>query len=200
MPIGVVPHGADTSVPLAPLCAERKILVFGRLYAYKGVDTALAAVESLSEELPDVELIVAGRGPYAALSQGRRNVHVKDEYISDAHVGALLERVRLVLLPYKDATASGVGAIAIARGVPCVVSRVGSLPELVPANMQGLIVAPDDPHGLAKAIALHIDHDSDLRQTIREHAASNFAWPVVAARWCTELRRLGLDVSPRWGV
>jgi glycosyltransferase involved in cell wall biosynthesis len=195
MPVGVVPHGADVAVTATPVPGKRRLLIFGRLFAYKGVDTALEAFEALPEEMSDVVLIVAGRGPFANQARGRPNVYVREEYISDADVDVLLESVRLVLLPYKDATQSGVGSLAIARGVPCIVTRAGSLSELVPDSSPGLIVRPNEPEKLAAAIVENIDHDESLRRAVRDHAAAHFAWPVVAQRWCDELRRLGLEAG-----
>jgi teichuronic acid biosynthesis glycosyltransferase TuaC len=196
LPLGVVPHGTDMSAAPAPIPDERRLLIFGRLFEYKGVDTALEAFRSLPEHMADTKLIVAGCGPLAALARGRRNVEVREEYIADADIGVLLRDARLVLLPYKDATQSGVGMQAVARGVPCVVSCVGGLPELVEDSSPSLVVPPGNPKRLAEAIVAHLDHDEGLRSAIYDHAANHFAWPVVARQLRSELRRLGLDVGP----
>jgi glycosyltransferase involved in cell wall biosynthesis len=190
VPIGVVAHGAEMAGSPAPVPRERRLLVFGRLEAYKGVDTALEAFERLPPELSDVELIVAGRGPLARLAIGRRNVEVRNEYIPESELDSLLRDARLVLLPYKDATQSGVGLHAVERGVPCVVSSAGGLPELVEDVRASLVVAPEDPQGLADSIVANIDHDEGLRQAVYDYAAQHFAWPVVAQRLRDEVHRL----------
>lgn len=197
LPIGVVPHGADMASAPAHVPRERRLLVFGRLFAYKGVDTALEAFRLLPEGLSDAKLVVAGRGPLAALARSQHNVEVYEEYITDPEVDSLLKGARLVLLPYKDATQSGVGLQAVAHGVPCVVSSAGALPDLVPDSLPGLVVPPDDPTRLADAIVAHIDHDEDLRKAIYDNAATHFAWPVVARQLRSELQRLGIDVARR---
>jgi len=190
IPTGIVPHGADIADAPAAVPGGRRLLVFGRLLAYKGVDTALAAFSRLPAELSDVELIVAGQGPLASLALGQRNVEVRNEYIPESELDSLLREVRLVLLPYKDATQSGVGLHAVERGVPCVVSSVGGLPELVEDARPSLVVPPDDPPALAAAIVANVDHDMGLRQAVYEHAATHFAWPVVAQRLREEMSRL----------
>lgn len=194
LPRGVVPHGAHMAPAPAPVPHERRLLVFGRLFEYKGVDTALEAFRCLSENMPDASLIVAGRGPLASLARGRRNVEVREEYVAESDLDVMLGDARLVLLAYKDATQSGVGLQAVARGVPCVVSCAGALPELVPDALPSLVVPPDNPKRLAEAIVAHIDHDESLRRTIYDHAATHFAWAVVAKRLRSELQRLGLAV------
>lgn len=196
LPICIVPHGADMAQAPAPVPSERRLLIFGRLFEYKGVDTALEAFRQLSRYMPDAKLIVAGRGPLADLARGESDVELRDEYISDSDLDDLLNSVRLVLLPYKDATQSGVGIQAVARGVPCVVSCTGGLPELVQDASPSLVVPPSDPEGLSQAIAAHVDHDSKLRRAVYDNAAASFAWPVVARHLCAELRGLGLDIGP----
>jgi glycosyltransferase involved in cell wall biosynthesis len=190
LPVGVVPHGADIASSPLPVPGKRSVLVFGRLFAYKGVDTALQAMRLLPAEMADVTLIVAGRGPLAELARDLPNVELRDEYISDAEAQTLLRETRLVLLPYKDATQSGVGLQAVACGIPCVVSSVGGLPDLIPQSASSLIVAPDDPHGLADAIVAHIDHGDALRRSIYDHAKAHYAWPVAAQRLRSEWFRL----------
>ncbi len=196
LPICIVPHGAEVAQAPASVPSERRLLIFGRLFEYKGVDTALEAFRQLSRYMPDAKLIVAGRGPLAKLARGESDVELRDGYISDPDLDDLLNSVRLVLLPYKDATQSGVGIQAIARGVPCVVSCTGGLPELVQDASPSLVVPPDDPARLAEAIIEHIDHGEELRRAIYDHAATHFAWSVVAQRLCSELRCLGIAVAP----
>jgi glycosyltransferase involved in cell wall biosynthesis len=195
LPIGVVPHGTDMASAPTHIPRERRLLVFGRLFAYKGVDTALEAFRILPANLSDAKLVVAGRGPLAALARSQQNVEVYEEYITDPDVDTLLKGARLVLLPYKDATQSGVGLQAVARGVPCVVSSAGALPELVPDSVSGLVVPPDDPARLAEAIVAHIDHDDGVRRAIYDHAAAGFTWLAVARRLRSELQRLGLEIA-----
>jgi glycosyltransferase involved in cell wall biosynthesis len=195
LPIGIVPHGADMTAAPTAVPRERRLLIFGRLYAYKGVDTALEAFRILPEEMSDAKLVVAGHGPLAALARGKRNVELHEGYVSESDVDGLLDGVRLVLLPYKDATQSGVGLQAIARGIPCIVSDAGGLPELVRDSSQSLVVPSDDPKRLAAAIITHIDHDQQLRSAIYDHAMRHFAWPIVAQRLRSELQRLGISHS-----
>lgn len=196
LPIAVVPHGAEMASGPAPMPAERRLLIFGRLFAYKGVDTALSAFKLLPPRMSDVTLVVAGRGPLAEIARGQHNVELIEGYVADHDIDVLLDGARLVLLPYKDATQSGVGLQAVARGVPCVVSAVGGLPELVQDSSEGLVVPPDSPEQLAEAIVGHIDDQSVLRTAIYDYAATHFAWPIVAHRLLSEMTRLGLFGRP----
>jgi glycosyltransferase involved in cell wall biosynthesis len=192
LPTGVIPLGIEMAEEPARVPDERRLLIFGRLFAYKGVDTALEAFRLLPAELSDVKLVVAGRGPLADLARGQPNVEAREEYIASADIVVLLEQARLVLLPYKDATQSGVGLQAVARGVPCVVTDTGGLPDLVPDSLRSLVVPTDDPRRLADAIVEHIDHGPELRRAVYDHAAENLACPVAARQLRGELERFGL--------
>jgi glycosyltransferase involved in cell wall biosynthesis len=195
LPLGVVPHGADMASLPAAVPKQRRLLIFGRLYEYKGVDTALEAFGALPDRLSDATLVVAGRGPLARLASNQRNVTLYEGYIADSDVERLLSDARLVLLPYKDATQSGVGLQAVAMGIPCVVSDAGGLPELLPSSAAGLVVPPNNPRAIVESIVAYIDHDDVLRAEIFEHALTNFSWPVVAQRLLAELCRLGVRVQ-----
>jgi glycosyltransferase involved in cell wall biosynthesis len=195
LPTGVIPLGIEMEATPTAVPSERRLLLFGRLFAYKGVDTALDAFALLPEEFSDVTLLIAGRGPLAELARGRQKVQVLEDYIPDSEVAAMIDQARLVLLPYRDATQSGVGLLAVAHGVPCLVTRTGGLPDLVPGSSGGLIVAPDDPRSLADAIVDNIDHGHDLRQAVYDHATAHFSTAVAARRLRAELHRLGICVS-----
>lgn len=51
-------------------------------------------------------------------------------YMSEREIDTLLAEASLVALPYTQASQSGVGALAVAAGVPVVASDLGALPEL----------------------------------------------------------------------
>jgi glycosyltransferase involved in cell wall biosynthesis len=82
------------------------------------------------------------------------------------------------VLPYDQASQSGVGLLAMGRGIPSIVTRVGALPEL--AVDDSLVVPPHDPAALASAILGHLDHGEVLRRRVLEHARRNFSWEVAA--------------------
>jgi glycosyltransferase involved in cell wall biosynthesis len=152
-PIVVVPHGVDplASEPVA-LPERPSVLFFGRLGYYKGVDVLLDAMASVWAERPEVELTIAGAGELAdhpALAD--RRVTVRVEHVPDAELPGLFAAATCVALPYRQASQSGVGALAKRYGRGLVVSAVGGLPELV-ADGSGLIVPAEDPPALAQAL------------------------------------------------
>jgi glycosyltransferase involved in cell wall biosynthesis len=195
-PIVVVPHGATISPvpirrPRAPV-----LLVAGRLFAYKGVDSAIAALPAIRCRVPDAQLIVAGRAPAHAEARWQEldGVAVEHGYISESRFGELLEQSSVVVLPYNDATQSGVGLQAVGRGIPCVVSAQGALPDLLGPLGDGLVWSTTDRRDLADAVVAALHKDDRFRSAVHQRAACEFAWSVVGARLISELAPFGFGV------
>jgi glycosyltransferase involved in cell wall biosynthesis len=182
--VAVVPHGASPMVEPLPVPGRRSILFFGRLEPYKGLDVLVRAVRIVTRAR-DVELVVAGSGPEAAVARGHDGVRLREGYVAEADVEALFASASLVVLPYVEASQSGVGLLAVARGIPVVVSDVGALPELVP--VPSYVVPPGDADQLARALLEHIDDDLEARRRVLRRAES-FAWERCAE---TSLRLYG---------
>jgi len=125
-----------------------------------------------------VRLIVAGEGPAAALVPEHPRVTLIARYIPEPEVQPLLREASLVALPYTQASQSGVGALAIAAGVPVVVTDVGALREL--AYDPRFVAKAGDPRALAAAILRNVDHDADVRTAVIDHARTHFSWDHTA--------------------
>ena len=113
------------------------------------------------ERRPDARLVVAGEGDAARLVPAEPRTTLLARYISEAEVDGVLAGASLVALPYTQASQSGVGLLAIAAGVPVVVSDLGALPEL--AYDGSFVSAAGDPRALAEAILRHLDDGGDVR-------------------------------------
>jgi glycosyltransferase involved in cell wall biosynthesis len=192
-PVEVVPHGtgtlAATPVPAAPV-----LLFFGRLVHYKGLEVLLDALPAVWREVPDARLVVAGAGelPAHPLLADRR-VQLRHEHIPEADVPGLFTAARCVVLPYTQASQSGVGSQAKVFGRPMVVTDAGGLPELV-ADGSGLVVTAGDPSALASAL-IAVLREPALAERLGERAALGGMaadWPAVAAATLAAYRRHGL--------
>lgn len=179
-PVRVLPHGVEVDAVAAPLPAEPALLLFGRLEAYKGVQVLLDAMEHVWSRRPEVRLVVAGQGPELRAVPAGPRVEVLSGYVPEGDVGGLLARASLVVLPYLEASQSGVGLQALGRGVPVVVTDVGGLPDL--AADRSFVVPANDPPALAEALLRHLDHGAPFRASVLERARSLFGWDAVAAQ------------------
>lgn len=182
-PVVVVPHGAGPATA-QPLPASPSLLFFGRVSHYKGLDVLLDAMPSVWAAMPDVGLTVAGHGHYPAhplLDDGR--VTVRRGYVPDSDVPGLFGAASLVVLPYRQASQSGVGSEARQHGRPLIVTEAGGLPELVTPET-GRVVPPETPTALAASVLeLLSDRERLERMAAAAAAASGEVadWDRVAA-------------------
>lgn len=191
--IVVIPHGLwARSEPLAR-AGSPSVLLFGRLEQYKGVEVLVEAMRLVWSRRPEVRLVIAGAGEAARLVPDDPRIWLIPRYISESEMDSLLAEASLVALPYTQASQSGVGLLAIAAGVPVVVSDLGSLPEL--AYDPTFVFEAGNPRALADAIERHLDDRDDVRAAVLRHAQSRFSWPH-AARMTSELYR---ELAPQNG-
>ena len=103
---------------------------------------------------------------------------------------AIYRELDIVVAPAVD---EGFGMTAIeagAYGLPVIAARSGAFPEVVRDGETGLLVAPDDPEALAKALQRLIA-SSDLRRRLgdaaRAHVAASFTVEKMADRFVAAL-------------
>jgi len=133
---------------------EKMILFFGRIEPYKGLDLLLKAMPDVFAGFPDWNLVIAGTGdlsPYQPYLN-HRQIKVINRYISDEEIATLMQQSRFLVLPYIEATQSGVIPIAYAFARPVIATNVGSLGEMVLDGKNGLLIPPRDHIGLSMAI------------------------------------------------
>jgi glycosyltransferase involved in cell wall biosynthesis len=134
------------------------VLGLGWLVPVKGMDVL---VEALAGR-PGFELVVAGDGPervrLEALCRGRGVDARFPGWVSPAERAELLHACDAVALPSRplpDGREEGLPLTAVealAAGRPLVASITGAIPELVTHGTSGLLVPPDDPAALGRAL------------------------------------------------
>jgi glycosyltransferase involved in cell wall biosynthesis len=136
-----------------------RLLFFGRLLPYKGLDLFADALRLLSHR-DDLEVVVAGQGPNSAALAALRAmslVTVDQRWIPEDEIGSLLAWSDAVVLSHVEASQSGVAAAAIAAGRWVVATRVGGLVEQLADRPQARLCAPN-AEALAAGIVSLIEH------------------------------------------
>jgi glycosyltransferase involved in cell wall biosynthesis len=174
------PQGVEmTPAPYQQAVAGRVVFV-GRLVDIKGVDTLLAAWPSVREALPHATLEVVGDGPLRGIVRGdgvtRRGALLQHE------LAAVYRDAAVVCVPSRRDSFALACVEAMAAGRPVVCTPVGDMADRVRDGVDGLLVAPDDPAGLADAL-IRILRDpgrgAAMGRHARERASSRHAWPAV---------------------
>jgi len=168
---------------------EGLVLFFGRISHYKGIDVLLKAWPIVSREISTSKLVIAGKGqdisPYLEMIGELKNVEVDNRFIPHDEVPNLFRRASLVVIPYIEASQSGVIALAYAFSKPVVVTEVGSLPEVVDEGETGFIVSPNNHEALAEAIVKILENPNlrkNMVKSIYVKAIGELSWENVARK------------------
>jgi glycosyltransferase involved in cell wall biosynthesis len=188
--VHVIPHIriGDDAVREQASVEEPLILFFGRIWAYKGLEYLIRAEPLITSKVPQAKIVIAGRGEdfdrYRRMMVHPDRFIVYNEYVSDEKRAELFHRASVVVLPYIEASQSGVIPIAYHFGKPVIATEVGGLPDMVDHGRTGYLVPPCDPNALAKALILLLQ-DAELRRQFGENGRRKInaeCAPEVVAR------------------
>lgn len=146
----------NTKPPTAP-SAHRppRLLCFGRLLPYKGLDLLGEALRHVG----GIDVRIVGSGPETDALHALRATHgvtVENRWVAENEIGGLLAWCDAVVLPYREASQSGVAAAAVAAGRPIIATAVGGLREQLYRVPNAILCQPDAP-SLASALRRWID-------------------------------------------
>ncbi len=166
---------------------DRFILAVGTIEPRKNLITLLEAYHSLSEQFPDVKLVIAGKRGWraAAFFNRLRELGLEDRvvltgFVPDVDLPALYSLATVFAFP---SIYEGFGLPvleAMACGTPVMCSNTSSLPEI--AGDAALLLPPDDVHGWAQALRQMLS-DTSLQHNLRDRGlrqAARFTWENTA--------------------
>lgn len=137
MPYAIKPSPADPGT--------FRLLSFGRLLPYKGLDLLADGLRRLGPR-PGLAVRVVGSGPESATLAALRalpGVTVENRWVPEDEVGTLLGWADAVVLPYREASQSGVAAAALAARRQVVATNVGGLAEQLRGEPLAILCEPD---------------------------------------------------------
>jgi glycosyltransferase involved in cell wall biosynthesis len=159
-------------------------LCFGHVRPYKGLDIALRAWRMLQS---DVTLVVAGEAwwkgeeEYRELAKGLDNVRLDFRFIPDAELANYFAAADVVLAPYRAEAQSGVVLTSFHFARPVIASTVGGLPEIIEDGANGILIPPEDPRALARAVdAFFARGDREAMERRSAASARKYSWEEYA--------------------
>jgi beta-1,4-mannosyltransferase len=159
----------------------RRLLMFGRIVAYKGVEETIEAFDDVSAATT-VELTVAGNCPdprlRARLDELQRRhpdrVHLQLGHVPEDELPTLFAAHDIQWLPYRGATTSGAAILGAQMGIPLAVPDLPAFEEV-----PGLRLGPE-PGALANA--LHTVDAIDERR-LAELSTLSLQWSAGLGTW-----------------
>jgi len=166
-----------------------RLLSFGRLLPYKGLDLLAEALRLLGPA-PGMDIRIVGSGPESATLDALRAlpwVSVENRWVPEEEVGSLLAWADALVLSHREASQSGVAAAAVAARRWVVATRVGGLAEQLQGEPLARLCEPE-PASLAAALWGLVDDPPVTDPATRDPRA---AWREVAE---TLVRQIEQDV------
>jgi len=199
-PVSVSPHPIydhygermsknDACRALALPEGKQYMLFFGLVRAYKGLDLLLDAFAAVKDQLPDLQLIIAGefyeqedkyRSQIEANGLADR-VILRNEFIPDADLRKYFGAADLIVQPYKSATQSGVTQVAFHFEKPMLVTNVGGLAEIVHDHQMGYACEPS-AEAIAEDLLDYFAHNRQAAYTeYLKKEKTKYAWSNMTA-------------------
>jgi len=164
------------------------ILFFGRIAKYKGVELIASNINKFTCENGKVKLIIAGEVAKDYETDflnflnniDTTNIIQRLSFIKTSDVELLFKSSDVTILPYKEASQSGVLFLSYAYGTPVIASRIGGFPNYIVQEKTGMLYDPKDELSFTHAIntAIHIfkKPNDELSNRIQTFANDNFSW------------------------
>ena len=161
------------------------VLFFGYIRKYKGLMNLIEAFPAVKKEIPNAHLLIVGefydneRSYRQAIDRLgiRADVTLVQEYVPNEDVHKYFTAANVVVLPYNEATQSGILSIAQSFAVPAIVTDVGGLSELVADGETGYVIASHTIDLLSLAIIKYFKENKEnvfSDEIVRRRTSNSF--------------------------
>ena len=191
VPVSVIHHGVDDrfrpSAPRPEFLPRDYLLFVGNRSQYKDVDTLYRAFAEVAANDESLILVLVGGGPLTSKEQARLRelrIHerVMQRFLADEELPGAYAHATIFVFPSQHEGFGLPVLEAMASGVPTVLARATSLPEV--GGEAAAYFAPGDSSDLARTLIELMgssDRMTDLAQLGRARAAK-FTWHDAAVR------------------
>lgn len=172
------------------------VLCVARLMERKGIDVLIEAFAELDQtRFGDAQLIIVGEGPERKNLERLisrlwmdKSVKLIGE-VPDDRLVALYHGAQVFALTPREVGGDfeGFGIVYLeagAAGLPVIATRTGGVPEAVEHKRTGLLVTPDSPDAIRKALGLLLGDEKlrvELGQQGKKRTEDEFRWSKVTS-------------------
>jgi glycosyltransferase involved in cell wall biosynthesis len=168
----------------------------------KGIQFMLRALPAILAAHPNTYYLIVGSGSHqSALLDEASKAGVKERVIFAGmrrDVPRLLAASDVFVLPTLTEALPTVLAEAMAARLPIVASRVGGIPEMIADGQNGILVAPENVGGLAKA-CLHLLENPEKRLDMGEEGWKTVNRKFSILRQVEQLKDLYWEQIRKYG-
>lgn len=176
-----------SSLQAPPIYNGIKLLFFGSINKYKGLDLLISALEELRQSgICNISLSIAGTGN--AWQDCEKLLKTKDMYnlqirfMDNNEIPDLMSTHHFLVLPYRDATQSGPLATAVAYELPIVAPDFGCFSETYSKDAAILYPQGYLQEALMQVAKLSVD-DYDKMKTACRKIKANYSEEKIAENY-----------------
>lgn len=192
-----IPNGVDSSI-FRPGKEERKrhqiffLSVLDRFHKYKGLDYLLEALQDVKKEIPDVKLVIGGKGELLNYYiEKTKDMNLEDNvefkgFLTDEEVINQYATSELFILPSISSLQEGFGIVvleALACETPIISTDIVGVADDVKNTNSGIIIPPKDIDALKEAIITILSNKElqlKMGKNGRELVQSKYEWKQIA--------------------
>jgi glycosyltransferase involved in cell wall biosynthesis len=199
--IHIVPGGVDVAAydtGLSRSAARKRLgwptdrptlLSVRRLVKRVGLEGLIAAMRDVRRTVPDVLLMIAGKGPLRSTLEDMIEdydlaSHVRLlGFVPETDLAATYRAADLSVMPTTALEGFGLSAVeSLAAGTPVMATPVGGLPSILSDLSPNLLFERADPDAFPERIISALDGSLSLPsdEACQTYAADRFDWPVIA--------------------
>lgn len=173
--IYILPHAVDIE-RFSPKSnpKEYDVITVARLYEVKNLDILLKSIKLVKQRIPDIKVAIIGGGPKKNSLQSLSNKLELQEnvdflgYKSDVEKYYPLGKIYVLTSKWEGIPFALIEAMSC--GLPCIVSNVGDISDIIQNNKNGILINnPMDVEGYASAIVKLLG-DKNLYKKLSKNA------------------------------
>lgn len=131
------------------------VLFFGYIRLYKGADVFVKAIKEFNEKFQNkkVNFVIAGKNAKILNSLNLpENLILIDKFLTDAELASMIKQSKLVVVPHRVASQSGIPNTCYALCKPVICSNIEGLNEIIVEGKNGLLFESENSTDLADKI------------------------------------------------
>ncbi len=203
--VEVVPDGVNRDMfrPRIITSVQPKLIVARSLENRNNISCVIEAFKLVKQKYPRSEMVIAGDG---SQRESLEWLVEKEKLNGINFTGGFSPHQLADLFAEADVyvNASTIDGLptslleALAVGLPAVTTGAGGIPEVVNDRVNGLLVRPNDPSGLADRI-IELVESPELVQKLSQQAkltAGNYSWSQIKWKWLELYHDLNWNHTP----
>ncbi len=150
-----------------------RLVFFGRIEKYKGLEYLLKAQIELEKEYNDIYLEVYGSGnidSYKKLIKNIKNIKLENRWLEDDEIYDIFSKPCINIATYIEASQSGTIPIALSSGIPTIATNIGALSEQVINNETGIVIESENISSNLVQVIEKLYHDKNILTNMSQNS------------------------------